>query len=127
MHIKGTPLYSGHTRDGKQVFYAYHWLIRNDGRVERLLNDNETGWHAGNWGVNCKSVGIALDNDYTNSRPSDIELKAIAKLIKENYPSVPKQNIFGHSEVNKNKACPSKLFLSNDSIKGWKDDLLARI
>ncbi|MBI5138690.1 MAG: N-acetylmuramoyl-L-alanine amidase [Candidatus Vogelbacteria bacterium] len=124
MHIKGTPLYSGHTRAGKQVFYSYHWLVRNDGSFERLLHDNETGWHAGNWDVNCRSVGIALDNDYTNSKPSSGELKAIVKLIKENYSGVLKQNIIGHGEVN-NKTCPSNLFLSKNGVRGWKEDLLA--
>ena len=61
--IKDKPIYSGHFRDNKQVFYPYHWIIRTDGRVERLLLDKEIGWHCGNWDINCRSVAIVFDNE----------------------------------------------------------------
>ncbi|MDO8572564.1 MAG: peptidoglycan recognition family protein [bacterium] len=118
-YIKGQPIYSNHFRDGKQVFYAYHWLVRMNGDVERLLPDNETGWHAGNWEVNCRSVAICLDNNYENSSPSDVVLSATAKIIKENYGNVDKKRIFGHREINPKKTCPGNLFLD-----GWKGNLL---
>lgn len=126
-NIKGKPISSGHIRNNKQVFYPYHWIIRKDGTVERLLFDNEIGWHSGNWEVNCRSVAIVLDNDFENSRPSDIELNAIADLIKNNYPNISKDRIFGHCEINSKTICPSKLFLSQNNQKGWKEDLLSLI
>jgi hypothetical protein len=67
--VRGLPITSGHIRDGRQVFYAYHWLVRSDGDLERLLGDEETGWHAGNWDVNCRSVGICIDDDLADKRP----------------------------------------------------------
>lgn len=121
--IKGKPIYSGHFRDGKQVFYPYHWIIRKIGSAERLLFDNEIGWHAGNWEVNCRSIAITLDNDYENSEPSSVELTAIAKIIKENYPFISKDKIVGHREVNQKTTCPSNFFLSKKGICGWKDIL----
>ena len=125
--MKGRPIYSGHARDGKQVFWPYHWFVRKDGTAERLLEDNEIGWQAGNWDINCRSVAICFDGDYENSRPSDVELQAVVRLVKEKYPSVPKQSILGHREVNPKTTCPSNLFLSQENIRGWKDDLLALI
>lgn len=123
--IKGLAISSGHVRDGKQVFNPYHWVIRVDGTAERQLLDTETGWQAGNWDINCRSVAIVLDNDYANSRPSVVELNAIAQLIKENYADVSKDRILGHCEVNLKKThCPSELFLSKDGTLGWKEDLL---
>lgn len=124
---KGKPISSGHIRNNKQVFYPYHWIIRKDGTAGRLLFDNEIGWQAGNWEVNCRSIAIVLDNDYENSRPSNIELKAIADIIKKNYPNVGKDKIFGHCEINLKKTCPSKLFLLQNNQKGWKEDLLKLI
>lgn len=121
-HIQGTPIYSGHFQHGTQVFYPYHWMVRTDGTVERLLKDTETGWHAGNWDINCRSVAIVLDNNYEDSAPSQKELQAIATLVKTNYPNVPKERIFGHREINTKTTCPSNLFLS-----GWKKDLLELI
>ena len=51
--IQKTAVWSGHFHEGKQIFWAYHWMIRTDGSYVRLLADNETGWQAGNWEVNC--------------------------------------------------------------------------
>lgn len=118
-YIKGQPIYSGHFRNGQQVFYAYHWLLRMNGKIERLLSDNETGWHAGNWEINCRSVAICLDNDFENSSPSKPALSSIAKLIKENYPQVEAKNILGHKEINPKTICPGNKFLD-----GWKLDLI---
>jgi N-acetyl-anhydromuramyl-L-alanine amidase AmpD len=107
------------------VFWPYHWFVREDGRVERLLKDHEIGWQAGDWDINCRSVAICFDGDYENSRPSDIELHAAAKIIKENYSQVSRERIFGHREVNPKTTCPSNLFLSEDGKRGWKEDLLS--
>jgi hypothetical protein len=120
--IKGEPIYSGHFRDGIQVFWPYHWMVRTDGTCERLLLDNEIGWQAGNWDVNCRSVAIVFDNDYEDGEPSERELAAAASLIREHYPQVSKENIFGHCEINKKTTCPSKFFLSAGN--GWKKKLL---
>lgn len=125
--IKNTPIFSGHFRDGKQVFWPYHWLIRNNGIAERLLNDNEVGWQAGNWDANCRSVAITLDNDYENGVPSGEELDAVARIIKEHYPHVSKERIFGHREINLKTTCPSNLFLDSETQHGWKNDLLSRL
>lgn len=119
-HIKGQPIYSNHFRDGKQVFYAYHWLVRMDGSYERLLNDNETGWHAGNWEVNCRSIAICLDNNLEDSIPSKTVIAAIAKIIKESYNHIERERILGHREINFKTTCPGNLFLD-----GWKEDLLS--
>lgn len=124
-HLKGKAIYSGHIRNGKQVFWPYHWIVRRDGRAERLLYDSEVGWHAGNWEVNCRSVAIVLDNDYEHDRPSNAELEGIAKLINGHYPYVPLSRIVGHREVNAKTTCPSELFLNAGEVMGWKYDLLS--
>ena len=99
-HLKGQPIYSGHVRNGIQVFWPYHWIVRKDGRPERLLRDDEIGWHAGDWNVNCRSVAIALDNDYEYGRPDEEELLAIARIIVDHYRNVSPQRVLGHREVN---------------------------
>lgn len=125
--LKGQPLWSNHftfSKDGswKQVFYLYHWLMRMDGTVERLLKDSQVGWHAGNWEINQRSVAICLDNDYKNKDPSDEVLRKLASHIKSHYPLVKKEKIIGHCEVRKETICPGKSFLS-----GWKPKLLEYI
>lgn len=121
-HLKGQPIWSGHFYQGKQVFWAYHWLIRQDGRAERILDDTYIGWHAGNWPVNCRSVALCLDADLSSSLPGDQMLDAIAGVIKQYYPQVPSSGIVGHRDVNDHTGCPGALFRSV-----WRDKLLGRL
>lgn len=113
------PIYSNHFRSNEQVFYSYHWLVRENGDCERLLNDNEIGWHAGNWDVNCRSIAICIDNDHENSTPSMTVINAIKKLIAQNYSHVPSERIFGHREINPKTTCPGNTFLTE-----WKSDII---
>lgn len=123
-HIKNTPIYSNHFRGNKMVFWPYHWIIRKDGTVERLLLDSEIGWHAGDWDVNCRSVAIVLDNDYENGSPSKKEINAIAQTIIKHYPDIKPENVVGHREVNPKTVCPSNKFLGKD---GWKKSIIAAV
>jgi len=129
INIIGKPISSGHLRDGKQVFWPYHWIVRMNGKIEQLLHENETGWHAGDWDTNCRSIAIVLDNNYVNSRPDEKVLKAATNLIHSKYNYIPKDRIFGHREVRLlgPTSCPSNLFLSKDNYKGWKEELLELI
>lgn len=121
--IKGKPIYSHHFRkDGTQVFYAYHWLVRRNGKAERLLHDNETGWQAGDWEVNCKSIAICLDGDFEEKKTPKPMLKAIIKIINTYYPHILPQNILGHHEINPKTTCPGKLFM-----KKWKQSILKNL
>jgi N-acetylmuramoyl-L-alanine amidase len=118
--VGGKPVWSGHFREGKMVFFAYHWLIRPDGRAERLLEDAYIGWHAGNWEVNTRSVGIALSGNYEETIPPLAQIEAAAKVIRENYPWA---SILGHREVRQEASltCPGAYFLTT-----WKETLSRR-
>lgn len=116
---KGQPIWSGHFKNGKQVFYSYHWFVRKDGSVERLLNDNEIGWHAGNWDINTRSIAICLDGDYRKKDPPQETIKAVANIIKNHYSNIETNSIHGHRDFNKKTDCPGGNF-SN----GWKKDIL---
>lgn len=117
--LKGKPLWSGHFKNGQQVFWGYHWLMRMDGTFVRLLDDNQLGWHAGNWEINRRSVAICLDNDYDKQDPADDILQKLAAHIKKHYPNIKVSNIIGHREVREGTTCPGTNFLSN-----WKAELL---
>ena len=115
---KNQAIFSHHFRKNSQTFCAYHWLVRKDGSTERLLDDNEIGWHAGNWDINCRSIAVCLDNNFENSTPSGKIIRAVAILINEKYPQIKFNNIVGHREVNSNTICPGNKFLT-----GWKTKL----
>ncbi|MBI4036392.1 N-acetylmuramoyl-L-alanine amidase [Candidatus Daviesbacteria bacterium] len=117
---KDQPIWSGHFRDGIQVFYAYHWLVRMNGESVRLLEDHYLGWHAGNRDVNRRSIAIVLDGDFQNSEPSHLSLEGVARLMREQYPHIKTAKILGHLEVSKTE-CPGRLFLPV-----WKNKLLSK-
>lgn len=119
--IRGLPVRSGHERGGREVFYAYHWLVRIDGGLERLLKEHETGWHAGNWDVNCRSVGICIDCDLRDADPPPPVIATVATLLREQYPAVVPAGVVGHREVNPRTTCPGEGFLAR-----WKGALLER-
>lgn len=121
---RGQPLASGHERAGAQVFWPYHWIIRGDGTAERLLYDSEIGWHAGDWDVNCRSVGIVFDDDLEWLEPTEIQLRGAAILIAKRYARVPTSRMFGHREITSRTECPSRRFLAGTRGEGWKSKLL---
>jgi hypothetical protein len=116
--LQGQPIWSNHLQSGSQVFYVYHWLLRMDGQFERLLNDEQIGWHAGNWEINKRSVAICLDNNYEKHDPTDELIEILGKHIKTYYPKVT--NIIGHCEANPKTICPGTNFKSS-----WKAKLLS--
>jgi hypothetical protein len=117
--VRGEPVWSGHFRQGQMVFFAYHWLIRPDGTCERLLEDHALGWHAGNWEINRRSIGIALSGNYEHATPPGAQLAATARLIRTYYPFIAPARIFGHCEIRPELTCPGDRFL-----REWKTPLL---
>jgi len=118
-NVNGQPVWSSHFRQGRMVFFAYHWLVRPDGTCERLLEDSAIGWHAGNWEINTRSIGIALSGNYEHSTPPAEQLAATAQLVRTQYPSIDLARVFGHREINPQATCPGDGFLD-----GWKEQIV---
>lgn len=94
-----------------------------DGTAERLLRDDELGWHAANGDINCRNVAICLDNDYGEQDPDPALINQVGCFIVAHYPGVPTGRIFDHREVSKTGTdCPG-----NNFAGGWKEDLLAAV
>lgn len=114
----GVPLYSGHfDATGKQVFYPYHWMVKQDGEVERLLDDEEIGWHAGDWDINTRSVAICIDDNLRGKYPSESAVASARDIIGEYYRHT---RIIGHTEVNPATDCPGDNFFGPT---GWQSGL----
>ncbi len=101
--VKGQPPHSGHYRLVKgrleEVFFAYHFIIRQNGSMEALLGVHEVGWHAGNWDVNLRSLGICFDGDFSTARPSETALNSCAGLMNALAKSHPIRYLMGHHEA----------------------------
>ena len=112
-----------------------HFLISQNGKVYRLVQDNRIAWHAGKscWGkyknLNKNSIGIELVNKghrfgYTNYKKKQISsLIKICKSLIKKY-KIKKKNVVGHSDVAPlRKIDPGEKFpwkkLADDRIGIW--------
>ena len=87
-----------------------HFLINQNGKVYRLVQDNRIAWHAGKscWkhykNLNRNSIGIELVNKghrfgYTNfTKKQILSLVKICKTLIKRY-KIKKKNIVGHSDI----------------------------
>ena len=99
-----------------------HYLVSEDGKVVRMVDESKRAWHAGQsfWrgisGVNSASVGIEIVNpghEY-GYRPFPEEQMAaliplVADIVKRH--NIPRGNVVGHSDVAPaRKKDPGELF-----------------
>lgn len=110
----GQPIWSNHFYKGKPTFIAYHYIIEQDGTIHHILQDDQIGWQAGNWEVNCSSIAICFLDDLKENTPTKEAIQATQKVMRK-YRGC---KLLGHKEVNKKTSCPGKLFLGKD---GWKN------
>lgn len=114
-----------------------HYLIEEDGRVFRLVDEAERAWHAGvalwrgNSNINDRSIGIELVNpghEYGYRPFPDVQMAALIGLARNalaRYPILA-QNVVGHSDVAPmRKQDPGELFdwraLAAAGIGTWPD------
>jgi len=114
-----------------------HFLINQNGKVFRLVQDNRIAWHAGKscWerykNLNKNSIGIELVNKghrfgYTNFKKKQLlSLTKICKSLIKKY-KIKKKNIVGHSDIAPlRKIDPGEKFpwkqLAKKNIGIWHD------
>ncbi|MGV3614211.1 MAG: N-acetylmuramoyl-L-alanine amidase [Fimbriimonas sp.] len=112
--VKGLPIQSNHFRvvghRKVEVFYAYHWLVRADGSAEKLLKDEEVGWHSGSWKMNMRSLAICLDGDFQLKPPTRKAIETCRRLVKKYQKRLGRAiSVLGHSDVTSTE-CPGSWF-----------------
>ena len=112
-----------------------HYFIDQNGKIYRLVEDNQIAWHAGKscWGkyknLNKNSIGIEMINKghqfgYTNFKKKQLSnlIKICQNLIKKY--RIKRQNVIGHSDIAPlRKLDPGEKFpwkrLGNNKIGIW--------
>ena len=102
----GSAPYSGHfiqlAGEVVETFASYHSTIRLEGVRVNLLLTSAVGWHAGDWDINCSSLGLCLLGNYEETEPSSAVLSGAAWQITRwcvEFPSI--RYLVGHREVRK--------------------------
>ncbi|MDJ0344177.1 N-acetylmuramoyl-L-alanine amidase [Streptomyces sp. H10-C2] len=88
------------------TYLAWHYTIRSaDGHIDQHLKTKDVGWHAGNWSINAKSVGIEHEGFlidpgtwYTESMYRT-SARLVAYLARKYGIPLDRQHILGHDNV----------------------------
>lgn len=88
------------------TYLAWHYTIRSaDGHVDQHVQTKDVGWHAGNWYVNAKSIGIEHEGFlaqpgtwYTESMYRS-SARLVAYLAQKYRIPLDRQHILGHDTV----------------------------
>jgi N-acetyl-anhydromuramyl-L-alanine amidase AmpD len=86
---------------------GYHFIIRQNGDIERGRFENTIGAHALN--NNSSSIGICLTGNFMNTTPTENQIKALVWLIKYLKNKYGDLKILGHNSVAQT-LCPGKNF-----------------
>lgn len=81
-----------------------HYFIDKDGTIRQSVKEADRAWHAGNWAMNCRSIGIEVvsaGEDFTSAQISS--LAALIADIKSRYSI---GDIIRHYDVT-GKRCPA--------------------
>ena len=94
-----------------------HFGVGRNGNVDQYVDVANTAWHAGNWDVNCSSIGI--ENVNSTGAPDwgideatvDTLVELVYDLAKQNglLPLSVGKNLFGHKDFS-STACPGQLY-----------------
>lgn len=100
-----------------------HYFVDEDS-VVLSVRENDTAWHAGNWAMNCRSIGIEMcsrkDENGKYYIPEKTVQKAVeltAHLMKKH--NIPISNVIRHYDVT-GKVCPAP-FVENPTQ--WQEFL----
>lgn len=94
-----------------------HYGVGSQGNVDQYVQESNTAWHAGNWDVNCSSIGIENVNKTgaPNWEIADQTFETLVELVgdiarRNNLlPLVVGKNLFGHKDFSAT-ACPGQLY-----------------
>jgi N-acetylmuramoyl-L-alanine amidase CwlA len=87
--------------------------VAEAGRVARMVSDSDTAYHAGNWSMNLRSIGIEC-----NPRASDADKATVAELIQNLRRAHGNLPIIGHKDV-VSTACPGRYYPPNSVLARW--------
>lgn len=91
---------------------GYHYYIRKDGTIYKGRPEEAVGAHA--IGKNRDSIGICLEGNFENTKPTEKQINSLVKLSTDMIIKYNLDSTLGHKDVY-NTLCPGKNF-SIDSV-----------
>ena len=103
---------------------GYHFVIRQNGDIERGRAENLIGAHAGEKG-NPDSIGIVLTGNFETGKPTTAQMDSLVWLLKDYlFPRYGVKPVIGHKDVMAT-ACPGRNFPWAELRERLEDDEMA--
>jgi len=90
-----------------------HYGVSLDGSICQWVDEGDIGWHAGEWDVNCRSIGIEHEDggDYNGPRTPEMYFaanKLVRDICERHGLGIDRITILEHRQVHAT-ACPDSL------------------
>ena len=106
--VSAATIHGWHQGQG-WIGIGYHFVIRQNGDIERGRAENLIGAHAGEKG-NPDSIGIVLTGNFETGKPTTAQMDSLVWLLKDYlFPKHGVKPVIGHKDVMAT-ACPGKNF-----------------
>lgn len=96
-----------------------HYFV-DDTTVVRSVADKNIAWHAGDWDINCRSIGIEIAGSTTECTGKTLEnVILLAQRLMKKY-NIKKDRVIRHYDAN-GKICPGFWCGSSAKNRLWKE------
>ncbi len=84
---------------------AYHYLITPNGKVWKVRDPDDVGYHAGNWSINKRSVAVCVVGDFSKYHPTRAQVRSLDTLVKKMQRERQIKNVIPHSYCRATLCC----------------------
>ena len=112
----------------KGIYASSHYIIGLDGEIIMCIPEDEMAYHAGNWDMNCNSIGIENCHPDWNGKFNDKTYNSLIGLLVylcKKY-NLTQDSIIRHYDVT-GKVCPKYYVEYQDSFEQLKVDVASRL
>lgn len=112
----------------KQVYASSQYIIGLNGEVVACMPENEIAWHAGNYKINCNSIGFECCHPDWGGKFSDITYNTLITMLADKCRqyNLNVNAIITHKMAS-GKVCPKYYVEHQDAFEQLKADVAAKL
>lgn len=112
----------------KQVYASSQYIIGLNGEVVACMPENEIAWHAGNYKINCNSIGFECCHPDWGGKFSDITYNTLITMLADKCRqyNLNVNAIITHKMAS-GKNCPKYYVENQDAFEQLKSDVASKL
>ena len=108
----------------KHICASSQYIVGLNGEIIHCIPDDEVAYHAGNYTINCNSIGIEVCHPNADGKFTDVTINSLKELVQElvSKYGIEEKNILRHYDIT-GKKCPLG-YIDNTAWAELKSKLL---